>query len=231
MKPAIASFLTERRRFAVAIVAVAALVFAASVMVAEKHRREAVLGIELVQARKELAAMTRERDVKALQLAPFETLAAVQVGSAPYEQRLALLLERLQALAGAGAEAKGRRHLDAAALEEIRTALQDVPDIDVEVGGVASDPESMALAQELHSVFDKARFKTRRIAEYVRPPNGFHGVSIYSKHELDQVLAGAISRIFKELSQPMVQWVDEENIAAARAGEPPPDLKIIVGSQ
>lgn len=32
-------------------------------------------------------------------------------------------------------------------------------------------------------------------------------------------------------SQPAVQGVEEENIAAAKAGEPPPDLKIIVGSQ
>ena len=123
---------------------------------------------------------------------------------------------------------KPPRHLDAEAMTRIRASLELAPGVDVEVGAIAQDAEALALAQELKTLFDGAGFKTRKLAQYALPQSVVSGVAVFSDHRLDTVLSEAIAQIFLELEQTL-QWLEDDPVQLASAGEATPELRIIVG--
>ena len=174
-------------------------------------------------------AVTHDRDARTEQMKPFESLAEQQFASAPPDERLSLLLRRIETITTAMSRIRGRRHLDAAAIARIRAKLDLAPGLDIEVGGIWPDPEALALAEQLKAVFEGAGLKTRKLAQYTPPTNIPAGVSVYSKHELDHVLSDAIAQIFAELDQPRLQWLDDDVVPSDRPTDGQPELKIIVG--
>ena len=202
------------------------LVFVVCICLFQSHR---TLILQADILRSDLSAVTNDRDAKANELAPFESLAGQQFPSEPPENRLPLLLRRIKAITSAGARLQGRRHLDSVAIPRIRARLDSAPILDIEVGCVWQDAEALALAEELKTVFESAGFKTQKLAQYVSSPHIPVGLAVYSKHELDHVLSEAIAQIFAELEQEPIQWLEDDEVSAAKPSEPQPDLKIIVG--
>jgi hypothetical protein len=182
----------------------------------------------LAKTERDLSQAARERDETASQLAPFMTLAERQFPGAPSDERLHLLLDHVEAVTKTASKLPGRRHLDAEAIGRIQGKLNRAPHLDVEIGGLMDDKESLALAEELKSAFDGIGFKVRELVHYV-PQNALVGVSIYSKHEFNTVLGDAIGQIFIELSQKQNGWLDEDTTGASGNSESSPDLKIVVG--
>ena len=213
---------------AVCAVLLLALVVACIVLL----RIRANLKTEGERLKAELSAVTRVRDAQATALAPYESLAEQQLPSEAAEKRLTLLLGRIKALTTATVALRGRRQLDAEAIARIRAKLTDVPSMQIEIGGVARDAETLALAEELRSIFEGAGLETKKVAQYLPSAAIPPGVAIYSKHELDGVLSEAIAQIFVELGQEPIQWLEEDAESSNKVGgERKPDLKIVIGQQ
>src|SRR6202030_3746688 len=126
-----------------------------------------------------------DRDAK---LAPFISLANRRIQNAPPEKRLELLLQRVSALTEAASKLPGYRHLSPEAVVRIQNKLDRAPRIEVEVGGMMGDIESLGLAEELRTAFVGAGINVRETVHYVRPERAPVGVVIFSRHELDSVL-------------------------------------------
>ena len=220
--------LTPRER-AIGIVLSAALVGLAVVACIGHFQNRRTLMRQADNLKAELRAVTIERDSKAKQLAPFESLAQQQFPSEPADARLPLLLRRITAITSAGAHLKGRRHLEPEAIFRIRSKFDSVPTLDVEVGVVWNDPEALVLAGELRTIFESGGFKLRKLAQYIPPPAIPAGVAIYSKHDLDSLLSAGIAEIFAELGQEPIQWLEDDEASPAKQSATDPDLKIVVG--
>lgn len=182
----------------------------------------------LAKTERDLSQATVERDETASRLAPFMNLAEQQFPSAPSDERLHLLLDHIEAVTKAASKLPGRRHLDAEAIGRIQEKLNRAPLLDIEVGGLMDDKESLALAEELKSTFEGIGFKVRELVHYL-PQDALVGVSIYSKHEFNTVLGEAIGQIFIELGQTPNGWLEADMTGAKGKSEPQPDLKIVVG--
>lgn len=178
----------------------------------------------------DLSAVKEERDSLRARLAPFEALAQEQFPEAPADQLLPSLLKRIKSVAS-GATRKGRRHLDAEAVTRIREKLEAAPALTVEVGCFWDDRESKALAEELRAVFTATGHQLRPLVHYAHPEEEIVGVAIYSTHNLDNLLGGAIAQIFAEIGQDPAQWLSQDLVGTTGPGEAPPDLKVIVGRQ
>lgn len=205
------------------------ILFVTAVLVAVSLQRTSQRKISALQL--QLSEEERFVEHSKKEIAPFVALAEDQFPGTTADARLDLLHTRIAALVATTTKLQGRRYLDAKAVERIKAKLGNAPVLDVEIGGIAGDAESLALAGELKTVFDAAGFKVRKLAQYPGPPNDLRGVSIYSKSLLDEVLGGAIGQIFEEISQQPNQWVAKDLIGTPKPGETEPDIKIVVGSK
>lgn len=169
--------LSQRER-AIAVAIGATLVVLALVTCIGIFRARQALLTQADTLRSHISAVTsdrdtvkRDRDAKAQQMKPFESLAEQQFASDPPEQRISFLLRRIETITTAMSRVRGRRHLDAEAVGRISAKLDLAPGLDIEVGGIWQDPEALALAEELKAVFEGAGLKTRKLAQYTPPTN------------------------------------------------------------
>jgi hypothetical protein len=190
---------------------------------------------QLGNLQRELDDTKRDRDSKATQLAPFLALANQRFESAPPDKRLDLLFDRVDKLMEAVRETAtklpGRRHLTEDGIKRIREKLDFAPRLDVEVGGIMGDMESLDLAAQIKETFEGSGFKVRELSQYVPKKEGVFGVSYYCKQELDPRLADAIRQLFVELSEEPMGGVSDHIVSGKGQSNPAPDLKIVVGAK
>ena len=163
------------------------------------------------------------------QVAEFVALADEQFPHAAREARLPSLYANLTAVIDAERSSLRRRYLDAEDIKRIEALLRQAPVLEVEIGGMSNDPESLSIARQLITAFSEAGFHVRKLVEYTTSPIKLPGLSIYSKPRFDETMGPVVAEIFKCVSQPRIQWVSKELAGPSQTGEPDPDIKIVFG--
>lgn len=214
----------------------AALVVAMALGAIQSHRAKGRLAAQLAAVQTErddslerLRAAEQSLGDTPRELAPWQAMADAHFSKLPPLQRMDALRQQVQQVMNGGAALQGRRHLSPEAIARIREKLETVPAFTLEIGAPWKDEECAVLADELMKAFAGTVAQVRPMAEYPEMPAGLRGVAIYSRHELDTVLADAVGQLFAELSQAPVRWTNEDLPATGNGIDSAPDMKIIVG--
>lgn len=224
-----------RRRKLICIVIIIVLLIPAIFSVANSFWGRGQLNDRIVKLESELTETKRDRDARAAQLAPFLAIANQRFENAPPDKRLDLLLDRIEKLTttvqDSMAKLQSRRSLSAEAIARIVGKLNSSPHLDVEVGGMLGDMESLGLANQIKSAFEQSGFKVRKLAQYLPQSEPIYGVSIYFKEKPKLGLINATGQVFTELGQPLAMVLAPNLIGANADPANPPDIKIVVGAK
>lgn len=178
---------------------------------------------QAVEEKARILKQTEER------VALFVAMADEQFPNAARESRLQSLYANLAAVIDGQKSLPRRRYLDEEDIKRIQALLNQAPVLDVEIGGMWEDAESLALAQQLKTTFLEAGFHVRKLVEYKTAPIKLPGLSIYSRPRFDETMGPVVAEIFKSVSQPKVQWINKEDAGVSEPGGPEPDIRIIFG--
>jgi hypothetical protein len=144
-------------------------------------------------------------------LRAFSAIADGQFPHAPPAARLGLLHANLVAVIDAEKHLRRRRCLDAESVNVIRPMMKEAPVMNVEIGTVEGDADSLALAEQFKSLFLDAGFHVRKLVHYDTPQIRLPGLSIYTRPRFDETMGPVIAEIFKAVSQPRIQWINRES--------------------
>ena len=161
-----------------------------------------------------LNSQMAERGKAQSDLAPWIALADSWYSNAPPDQRLDLLLKRVSELTntvpGAGRDARAQtpRVLSAEAMARIRAKLNFLSllsqqKMTVEIQSLGGDPESLALAGQIKTLFEGYGLEIKNGVQEAVREKPLNGLVLESNHPLEGgPLADAMFQLFKELDGP-----------------------------
>ena len=122
---------------------------------------------QVPELKEEIGDLKRERDKFKIQLAPFLAAADQKFPDAPPDQRLDLLIKKMDEVINTVQDAARKispeRVIPQHIILNIAKSLENQPKLSVEVTCILGDTESLALATQIKSIFQMAGWKVHGV--------------------------------------------------------------------
>jgi len=126
---------------------------------------------EISKRKEEISNLKRERDKFEIQLTPFLARADQRFPEAPPDQRLELLIKKMDEVISnvqdAARKISPERVIPQQIIQKVAKGLELLPQLNVEVTCILGDTESFALATQIKSIFEMAGWKAHGVNQSV----------------------------------------------------------------
>lgn len=215
-----------RRRKLVCVIILFVIVFPAGFSLYQKYVAVPKLEEEVSALQTAKSEAEQERDKAELQLAPFLAAAEQRFPDSPADERLDLLLDKLDKaitdVQSAARKVSPERTLDPRLKQSLVTNLKSLAPLDVDITCVLGDTEGFSLASELKGVFEQAGWKVNGVNQAVFTAPVKHLVLTFGKAPSPEIQR-TLATLFDSLGYKRQAGLDE------KLGDN--SLKIVVGSK
>jgi hypothetical protein len=215
-----------RRRKLVCIIVLAVMVLPAGFTLYQQYVAMPKLKDQVTTLERQKRETEQERDKADLRLAPFLAAAERRFPDTPADQRLDLLLSKLDKaitdVQTAARKVSPERSIDPQMKQSLVANLKPISPLDVEITCVLGDTEGFALASQLKEVFQQAGWKVNGVNQSVFTTPIKRLVLSFGK-EPSSELQSTLGPLFDSLGYPREAGLNKE------LGEN--SLRILVGSK
>lgn len=184
------------------------------------------LKTQVSELKEENSDLKRERDKFETQLSPFLAAADQKFPDAPPDQRLDLLIKKMDEVISTVQDAARKispeRLIPQHIIKNIAKSLEHLPQLNVGVTCILGDTESFSLATQIKSIFEMAGWKVHGVNQSVFTSPVKHLILEFGKKP---------SKDIQRALSPLFDFLGYKKVASLNKKLPVDNMKIIIGSK